>query len=287
MRSPKRQLQAFARGWSNGRPAVCVILIAVNVACFVAQTIVGYLSGTSAAEQINLLFGLSRNAVFHSGHAWQLATYMFLHHDVLHLLANMLGFYFAAREVEAIVGPRHLLGIYFGGGLLAGLAHLAFAPPETFLIGASGAVCATIIAFTTILPEMELTVWIFFILPVRLKAKYFAALFVGVTTLLLFVKPIFGPISNIAHLGGCLLGWLYIKQLGYGNPLRIQRYIFARRQRAERFARMSPAQFISEEIDPILDKISKQGIHSLSRAEKRILEKGREKIARKINPARG
>ena len=281
MRSPKRQLQALARGWSSGRPAVCIILVAVNVGCFAAQAIIGYLSGN--AYDIDKVFGLNRDAVLHNGHAWQLLTYMFLHKDPLHLLVNMLAFYFAGREVEAIIGPKHLLGIYFGGGLLGGLAYLVFGPSIP-LIGASAAASAVIIAFTTILPEIELTVWLFFIVPVRLKAKYFAAGLVGITAVLAVFWPELGGTSHLAHLGGCLLGWIYIKQLGYGNPLRIQKYIFARRQRAERFARMSPAQFISEEIDPILDKISRDGIHSLSRTEKRILEKGREKIAKKITP---
>ena len=281
MRSPKRQLQALARGWSSGRSAVCIILIAANVGCFAASAIITHLSGGAEGLDLQNLFGLHREGILR--HSWQLVTYMFLHQNLLHLFANMLAFYFAGREVEAIVGPKHLLGIYFGGGILGGLAELSFGSAGT-LIGASGAVCAVLIAFTTILPEIELTVWLFFVLPIRLKAKYFAAGLVGITAALVFFFPNFGQTSNLAHLGGCILGWIYIKQLGYGNPLRIQRYIFARRRRAERYARMSPAQFISEEIDPILDKISRDGIHSLSRAEKRILEKGREKIARKITP---
>ncbi len=281
MRSPKRQLQALARGWSSGRSAVCIILIAANVACFTAQAIFVHLSGSAEALDVEKLFALNREGFAH--HSWQLVTYMFLHANMLHLLVNMLAFYFAGREVEAIVGPKHLLGIYFGGGILGGAAELLFGHASR-LEGASGAVCAVLIAFTTILPEIELTVWLFFVVPIRLKAKYFAALLVGISAVMVFLLPTFGTTSNLAHLGGCLLGWLYIKQLGYGNPLRIQRYVFARRQRAERYARMSPAQFISEEIDPILDKISRDGIHSLSRSEKRILEKGREKIARKITP---
>ena len=280
MRSPKKQLQALARGWSSGRPAVSIILIAINVGCYAAQAIVASLSHQTDASPAFL--GLNHDAVLH-GHVWQLVTYMFLHQSPLHLLANMLAFYFAGREVEAILGPRHLLGIYFGGGIAGGLAYVASGSTLP-LIGASAAVCATIIAFTTILPEMELTVLLLFIVPIRLKAKHFAAILVSVMAGLAIFRPNFGNVSEVAHLGGCLLGWVYIKQLGYGNPLRIQRYFFARRQRAERYARMSPSQFISEEIDPILDKISREGIHSLSRNEKKILEKGREKIARKITP---
>ena len=86
--------------------------------------------------------------------------------------------------------------------------------------------------------------------------------------------------AHYAHLAGCMFGWVYVKQLGYGNPLRIQRYFFEKRQREDRRKYMSSEQFINEEIDPILEKISRDGIRSLTRAEKRILEMGREKIAK-------
>src|SRR5207302_6182555 len=138
------------------------------------------------------------------------------------------------------------------------------------------------IAFTTILPEMEITTLLFFIIPLRMKAKYLAAGIVLLSGIFAFSGVMTG-IAHIAHLGGCLVGWIYVKQLGFGNPLRIQKYIFEKRQRAERLERMSPEQFISDEIDPILDKISRDGMHSLTRAERRILEKGREKIAQKTS----
>jgi hypothetical protein len=82
-------------------------------------------------------------------------------------------------------------------------------------------------------------------------------------------------------IAGAIFGWAYVKQLGYGNPLAIQRYIFDRRQRAARLARMNPEQFVALEIDPILEKIAEQGVKSLTRAERKVLEQGREKLNRK------
>lgn len=257
------------------------ILIGATAGLFVTQYFVRFLSGDAVAGELENLFALGRTSFQHHWYAWQLITYMFLHQGPLHLLVNMASLYFAAREVESLIGSKHLLAIYFGGGVAGGVAHLLWGPAGT-VIGASGGVCAVVIAFTTILPEMELTAWLFFVLPVRLKAKFFAAALTGITLFLVFFSPTLGKTSNLAHLGGCILGWLYIKQLGYGNPLLIQKYIFKRRQRTARFARMTPEQFISEEIDPILDKISKEGIHSLSRAEKKILERGRDKIAKRV-----
>ena len=95
------------------------------------------------------------------------------------------------------------------------------------------------------------------------------------------VFPLVPDIGHVAHLGGCLVGWIYARQLGFGNPWWIQRRIMERRQREERLERMSPDQYMVEEIDPILDKIARDGIRSLTRGERRILERGREKISQK------
>ena len=272
MRSSR--LQPFPSRWTAARRSVVMFLILANVAAFLAQTICGVME----LDIFDRYFALSIEGV-RSGFEWQFFTYMFLHHGPLHLLANMMGLYFAGREVEAIAGPRHLLGIYFGGGIAGGIAQIFFTPTNA-LMGASAGVCAVLIAFTTILPEIEVTTLLFFIIPLRLRAKYLAMLLVG-TESIFAVANIFPEWAHVAHLGGCALGWAYVKQLGFGNPLRIQKYVFEKRQREERFARMSPAQFINEEIDPILDKISREGIHSLTRVERKILEKGREKIAAK------
>lgn len=275
MRSPR--LQALATRWAAGRQSVVMMLIVVNVAFFLAQT----LTGVAAPGFVERWFALSSYGVHH-GAAWQFLTYMFLHGGPVHLLMNMLTLYFAGREVEAIAEPKHLLGVYFGGGLFGGLAQILFTPALHPLIGASAGVCAVLIAFTTILPEIEITTLLFFVIPIRLKAKYLALLIVA-TSIVLAVSGVMPGVGHVAHLGGCLLGFLYMKQLGFGNPLRLQKFIFEKRQRAEREARMSPSQYINVEIDPILDKISREGLHSLTRAERKILEKGRDKIARKTS----
>lgn len=276
MRIPRRHVEPFTRRWTASRPAMWMILIAANVGCFAAQSFLHYTN----PGLIDHWLALSRDGL-RAGYFWQFFTYMFLHEVPLpfHLLINMITLYFAGREVEAIVGPRHLLGLYFGGGLLGGIAQMIF-EGNIPLVGASAGIFAVFIAFTTILPEIEITALLFFVIPIRLRAKYLALGLVGFSVVSAVIK-FQSSIAHIAHLGGCLVGWLYIKQLGYGNPLRIQRYVFEKRRIAERRQRMSPAQFINEEIDPILDKISREGIHSLTRSERKILETGRDKIAKR------
>lgn len=268
-----QKTQPFTRRWQNGRSPLLAILIGINVAVFVLQ-LAEHFAGVSFLER----YGALSPEGIREGYFWQFFTYMFLHSvdNPLHIVANMLTLYFAGREVEAIVGPKHFLAIFFGGGFLGGLLTVVLQGES--LIGASGGVFAVLIAFTTLIPETELTLLLFFILPVRMKAKYLAWGLVSFSALAIIFNllPAWG---HLAHLGGCALGWVYIKQLGFGNPLRIQQYMFQRRQRQERLLRMTPEQYISEEIDPLLDKISRHGIHSLTRAERRILEKGRDKIA--------
>ena len=296
MRIPKRQMQPFTHRWTGGHLTAGMVLIALNTGIFVAQQIVNY----GEPGLVEHLFGLSADTV-RMGHIWQFATCIFLHAGWLHVITNMAMLYFAGRELEALLGPRHFLAIYFLGGLTGSIAQWVLAPslPGIPYSGASACVLATVIAFTTILPELEISGLLFYVIRLPMKAKYIAQVIVWfsiaaivVIESLHFVKsPGAGRIfalltgnpylnAHYAHLGGCLLGWLYVKQLGYGNPLRIQRYFIEKRQREERRKHMSAGQFIHEEIDPILEKISREGIRSLTRAEKRTLEMGRDKISR-------
>jgi membrane associated rhomboid family serine protease len=297
MRIPRRQLQPFTHRWAAGHPPVYVILIALNSACYVMQRLVEF----SQPELMGKWLGLNNWGV-DNGFVWQFITYTFLHGGIVHLLANMMLLFFTGRELEPLLGKKHFLGIYFGGGLVGGLAQWAFGsvlPPDAPLMGASACVLATLVGFTTILPELEITALLFFVIPLRMRVKYLSYVAVG-SALFFILLPHFATASwfagisdvierltlggshyaHFAHLGGCLLGWFYVKQLGYGNPWWFQRHLLDKRRQAERHKHMSSTQFIREEIDPILDKISREGIRSLSRSERRLLEMGRDKIDR-------
>jgi len=282
MRSPRRQMQPFTRRWSAGKPSITIVLLAVHGGAFAAQFVIEFLQNNHfiQLDPLSSLLGLNAATAL-AGAWWQFLTFPFLHDGPwpFHVLTNMLLLYFAGREVEPIVGPRHFLSLYLGGIALGAATHFFAMPGET-LVGISAGVAALLAAYSTILPELEVTADLFFILPLRLRAKYIA-LFVTLVAVALsvtFAGAMIGPASIVT---GALFGWLYVKQLGYGNPLALQRYIFSRRQRAERLQRMNAEQFISVEIDPILEKIGREGMQSLTRAERKILKKGREKIVAK------
>jgi len=260
---------------------VVTLLIVASVMAFIGQTFTEMAAPGFVKEWLSLsLPGIQQ------GCYWQFFTYLFIHGQpgnpasgLVHLFLNMMTLYFVGREVEAIAGPRHLLGMYLLGGIVGGLGQIA-AFPDIPVSGASAGVCAVLIAFTTILPEFEVTLLLFFVVPIRLRAKYVGWLVVIAAAAMAGFHKM-PNIAHVAHLGGCLVGWIYARQLGFGSPWWIQRRLVERRQREERLARMDPDQYMAEEIDPILDKISREGIHSLSRRERRILERGREKISQK------
>jgi hypothetical protein len=170
--------------------------------------------------------------------------------------------------------------MYFLGGIAGGIGQLLVFPGGGPIAGASAGVCAVLLALTTILPEFEVTLLVFFVVPLRLRAKYVGWMVAGSSVAMAAFQWAPG-VAHVAHLGGCMVGWMYARQLGFGTPWWFQRRIMERRQREQRLDRMSPDQYMTEEIDPILDKIASDGIRSLSRAERRILERGREKISQK------
>jgi len=216
-----------------------------------------------------------------AGHYWKWVSFSVLHHGPIHAVANLLLLFFAGREVERIIGGRPLLGLYLLGNLLGGVAHWAAMPGYT-LVGPSAGVAAVVAAYATVLPEWELILNLFFVFPVRVRAKFvgLGVFGVGVATWMLQTTPglSIGPAGIV---GGCVLGWLFVRQLGYGNSFLVQRYIHRRRERNARLQRMNADQFMREEIDPILEKIAREGLPRLTRSERKMLELGREKIAAK------
>jgi membrane associated rhomboid family serine protease len=215
-----------------------------------------------------------------NAYAWQFFTAIFLHDGVWHLLGNTLVLYLLGRDVESILGQRHFFWLYAAGAIAGELGHLFAMPATTVLLGASGGVAAVLVAYATILPELELTAMVFFVVPLRLKAKHLAYGVVGIGAVLMFVDR-YGVLSHSAWLGGCAAGWLYAHLLGFGRPSFLQRALHQRKARSERLLHMDAEQFIAEEVDPLLEKISREGLQSLSRKERRTLARGREKLAGK------
>jgi membrane associated rhomboid family serine protease len=156
-------------------------------------------------------FSLMPAQVVHTFAVWQLFTYMFLHdpYGFQHILFNMLTLWMFGKDLEHAWGTRRFLKFYFVCGVGAGVcvvaANYLFGNPYTRTIGASGAIYGLLMAFGMMYPNT--TVLFSFLFPI--KAKYFVMI-IGAMAFLSSLGANNG-VSNVAHLGGMLFGYLYIR----------------------------------------------------------------------------
>jgi membrane associated rhomboid family serine protease len=272
MRLSGRKPPLFARPWRQQQRVVLVALIGANTAAFVLQLFLeGYQSGF-----VSSYLAFSDRGIG-DAFSWQFITAIFLHDGPWHFLGNMFVLYVFGRDIESILGQRHFLYLYLTGSIAGEFGHLFLMPANSILFAASGGVAAVLAAYATILPELEWSSLKLFGVPLRLKAKYLAY---GAFLLALLLVCIDrgSPVSHSAWVGGCLAGWTYAHLLGFGRTSILQRILRQRRAAAERYNQLTAEQLMAEEIDPLLEKISKHGFQSLSRTERRSLLKARERI---------
>lgn len=241
---------------------------------YAAQWILEFLLRDRLAE-FQTLLALSREGVA-SGYWWQFLTYGLLHAGPLHAIGNALLLYFAGREVEPIIGGRHLGIMFVAANVLGGVAQW-LGMPGSQVVGTSAGVAAVVVAYATVLAEFDVVGHLFFVIPLRLRAKFFG-LAVFVFGAACWATNTLTVIAPAAICVGCVTGWIYTRELGFGNSFWWERRKQDRRQREERLQRMSADQFVEEQVDPILDKIAREGIQSLTKEEKRMLEQGSAKI---------
>lgn len=173
-------------------------LIAANVLVFALCYVMPDLTTYLALNPVNFLGGMF----------WQPLSYMFAHGSLDHLLFNMLGLLFFAPQIEREFGSKEFLLFYLLTGVLSGLAslgiYLATGAMYTFLLGASGAVYAILLAYAVLFPEAD--IYVFGILPVR------APILVGIYALMEAADQVFGfqsSVAHLTHLSGLLFAWLY------------------------------------------------------------------------------
>lgn len=227
---------------------------------------------TQLAEMILILSPMGIKA----GYLWQFFTYMWVHADLWHLLFNMMGLHFLGRPVEERIGSARFTWLYLAGGLAGGLLWwLVNLNGEGFVLGASGAVLAVVMAFAVLYPRALLTL---FPIPITLQARWFAVFYVVLSAVLALEQS--GRIAHLAHLGGLIVGYLYIRVLGLATePMFWWRGFSVPRWPRRREPRATPGPQgrrgsppTSDEVDAILDKISREGFQSLTPQERKTLE---------------
>jgi membrane associated rhomboid family serine protease len=258
--------------------------------------------------------GVSIDSLIH-GEVWTPFTYMFVHGSVGHVLLNSMMLWFAGPRVQDLYGPRHFVIIYILSGIIGAalqivLSTYVFNEPSISLIGASASVMGLILAYAIAMPREEVTLLLAFVIPVRFSL-WGLAKFLMITNILFAILAAFnrlpdwlsggGHVAYFAHIGGALAGWYYSRSLGYGGtqpsfgPLlstaKVRRPVLANVYRpvvedtTEAVRKQNPRNdhvidLIRDEVDPILDKISIQGMHSLTDDERRTLDRASRQIGR-------
>ena len=273
-----------------------VQLIIINLAVFVVMGVIMVITKISGLEGpwsvIHEQFQIPARFPEFITRPWTLLSYMFMHDlsGILHILFNMLIMYWFGKLFVEYLGSDKLVAIYLLGGIAGGVAYLlAYNTIPYFvtqsqefrigMVGASASVNAIVVATAALLPNY--TFFLLLIGPVRIK--YIA----GVIVFLSFLGTVGDNAGgNIAHLGGALMGYIYMRQLqsgiNWGGWITVTldwfKDLFKEKPRVKVSYRKErgtvkpvsseKAAYTQEEIDRILDKISEGGYESLTKDEK-------------------
>jgi membrane associated rhomboid family serine protease len=262
----------LGKPWTENRRVVLLSLVLVNVVAFVIQLFLELAQPGFVQDYLTL----SKRGVL-DAYSWQFVTAALLYGGPWHFFGNIVVLYVLGRDLESILGQRHFFYLFVSGAVAGEFGHLFLMPSDTVLYGASGGAAAVLIAYATILPELDLISWPCRFFTFRFTAKHFAYAISFLSLVMLMVDR-HGALIHSAIPGGLAAGWLYVHLLGFGHPSWFQRKLRQQQAAIERIDRMTSSEFIEQEIDPLLDKISRNGIGSLSRAERRLLARTREKI---------
>ncbi len=196
----------------GGLPPGVKWLLIVNCAIFVLEFIATAAGYSYAFND----FSLWPRAVLTLPAVWQLFTYMFLHdpRGFGHILWNMLTLWMIGADLERDWGTKYFLKYYFlcgvGAGVCVVVANVIAGNLDTRTIGSSGALFGLLLAYGILYSDRTLLFG--FLFPI--KAKYFVMI-LGAISLLGSFGPSGGGVSYVAHLGGMLIGFLYLKRFRF------------------------------------------------------------------------
>ncbi|PLX12941.1 MAG: rhomboid family intramembrane serine protease [Marinilabiliales bacterium] len=281
-------------------PSIISRLILINTAVYLLIKIVGTFAWLFTGDSSAVISPLGEFLALPSDmgslltHPWTLFTYMFLHEGFFHLFFNMILLYFGGLIFQEYLSSSKLLWTYLLGGLAGAVFFiLAFnifpvfdgVKSEAVALGASASVLAIVIAISTYVPDYTVHLFLFG----KLKLKYLALIMILIDVLSIQSANAGG---HIAHLGGALWGFLYAFYLRRGNDLygslygiKIPKFKWSSKSKAAKFTTSRPDSgrplnddeynkrkvYNQEEIDRILDKISRSGYSSLTKEEKQML----------------
>jgi membrane associated rhomboid family serine protease len=203
--------------WSGFITPAVKWLVLANAGVFLIQTLVSLLMPPAATIWIETTFGLVPYAVTHGLRIWQPVTYMFLHGGLFHLLINMLMLWMFGRDLEMSWGRKRFYTYYFLTGIGAGVINIIVKTIPLFFhkepsliptIGASGAIFGILIANAVLFPDRQIWLLPF---PITISMRPYVAVMAAI--------EFFGTlgssgdgVAHICHLGGMLVGYIYLRR---------------------------------------------------------------------------
>ncbi|TXD52532.1 MULTISPECIES: rhomboid family protein [unclassified Polaribacter] len=259
-------------------------LIFINIGVFVFALLLTVFSKLYNGEGSFIAdwFALSDNFNSMLFKPWSIISYGFLHAGFLHILFNCIGLYFIGNLFLQYFSEKQLLSFYLLGTFFGGVLYLLsqnyfplFQGRSSSLVGASAGVSAIFVGVATYIPNYELKIrFIGYV-----KLWYLAAIWVGLDVLGLIGTNAGG---NFAHIGGALFGFLYVKRASNKEITVFDSIgsLFKKKEKplqtvyksTEKKAQRQP-NLEQQEINEILDKISKSGYDTLTKSEKEFLFK--------------
>jgi len=206
--APRYGARRIRFNWRGFIPPGVKLLVLICSGVYFVQLLVGIFMEPSASAWINHFFGLVPLGPIPGLRLWQPVTYIFLHGSFLHLLFNMLFLWMFGKELELTWGKRRFLNYFFLCGVGAGLIELAVKltpmawghrPSDVPTIGASGAIFGILMA-NAVLP-----------FPISIPMRPYVAVIAAIE----FVSTLGvggDAVSHVCHLGGLLVGWLYLRR---------------------------------------------------------------------------
>jgi membrane associated rhomboid family serine protease len=221
-------------------------LLGINTAIYLLIVIMRA-AGTATPLVLIHDYGALRPVDVVHGQIWELVTYAFLHTQFWHWFGNMIAIWMFGSQLEQMWRSRRFLELFFFSAIGAALTTVLLSyigilgNPATATIGASGGVFGILMAFGILFAESEIMMIPF---PVQIKAKYFIGILVVLESIFAIQESGHG-IAYLAHLGGLLFGWIYVKHIPrYGllsgaseslYGLRNSYYRWKRRRAAKKF----------------------------------------------------
>ena len=271
MRGPEPRFRRFrVNPWS---PTITLLVLLAVI------YLVQWVMRLQGNHWIEYNLSLSLNGI-REGAYWQLFTFQFLHDNGLHLLLNGVGLYSCGRAVEAILGRRRMLILYFLSGTAGGVLQIVISlllrqNPDISVVGASAGISGLLAAFIMCQPDARLIVF-----PIPIPIRGWILLWIVVAVSIWGTVFPFGRVAHAAHLGGLLAGGAFIRwsrrKQHHPDPDWLVPPTPQKPPLAEPPA--DPKVGDDDEVNAILEKINARGIQSLTDRERKVLDRAHSRL---------